>query len=42
MNILENQDFEKKLLDMTNEAINAQDLAATAVPLQILSYQLCA
>lgn len=36
--ILDNPDFEKKLIEMTNEAIEVGDLAATAVPLQILSY----
>lgn len=36
--ILDNHDFEKKLIEMTNEAIEVEDLAATAVPLQILSY----
>lgn len=36
--ILDNPDFEKKLFEMTNEAIEVGDLAATAVPLQILSY----
>lgn len=36
--ILDNPDFEKKLIEMTNEAIEVEDLAATAVPLQILSY----